>query len=98
MPPYSAKSWSNLHHQGVVVPPENYPNMSGTLIQLFRHLDHQNLSFISDFIDSQEKKWGAGVIAGIGAGGAGNLIHVEEDYSAISGYFIPYKIAHSLPF
>ena len=31
------------------------PIMWGRSIQLFRHLEHQNLSIISDFIDSKEK-------------------------------------------
>ena len=31
--------------------PENYHIMSGKLIRSFRHLEHQNLSISSDFID-----------------------------------------------
>ena len=34
-----------------MVPPENDPIMLGTLIQSFRHLEYQNPSISSDFID-----------------------------------------------
>ena len=37
--------------RGVVVPPENNPIMSGTSIRSFKHLEHQNLSIISEDID-----------------------------------------------
>ena len=36
--------------RGVVVPPENNLIMSGTSIRLFRHLEHQNPSIISEDI------------------------------------------------
>ena len=64
-----------------MAPPENYPIMSATSRQSFRHLEHKNLSIISEDIDKNrwlQKKWGVG--AGGGAGGAGNLINIEEDY------------------
>ena len=36
--------------RGVVEHPENDPIISGTLIQSFRHLEHQNPSIISGYI------------------------------------------------
>ena len=65
--------------RGVVAPPENDPIMLGTLMKLFRHLEHQNPSISLDFIDSREKKWGGAGGAGGGVGVGGNLIHIEED-------------------
>ena len=38
-----------------MAPPANNPIMSGRSIWSFRHLEHQNSSIISDFLDSQEK-------------------------------------------
>ena len=58
--PYRCFCWfSSTFHQvslvplfttrGVVAPPENDPIMSDTSIQLFRHLEHQNL-FTNDWV------------------------------------------------
>ena len=55
-----------------MVPPGIDPIMSGTYIWLFRHLEHQNLSINSDFMDrargcNNSEGGGAGVEGGGGA-------------------------------
>ena len=60
-----------------VAPLANNPIMSGRSIQSLRHLEHQNLSIITDsiriyrWLQKNAKKWGGG--------GVGNPIIIEED-------------------
>ena len=51
-------------------------------------LEHQNLSVISDFIDSRWIKWGAGGEGGEGGVGAADPIHIEDNLVCLTIAFL----------
>ena len=65
-----------------MAPLPNHPIMSGISIGLFRHLEHQNLSIISDYIGipNRSKKNGE---KSKEQEEEGNLIHIKEDFKCL---------------